>query len=87
MDNTFCEKKKTTASYREVRIGNTIYRVTSVFTGEKDLGKTLEQLAVRRAMNEPVTSACRGLTLPAASLRGNGYWRYHVHRAILPHEV
>lgn len=57
MDSTFCEKKKTTASYREVRIGNTIYRVTSVFTGEKDLGKTLEQLTVRRAMSEPATSA------------------------------
>lgn len=57
MDNTFCEKKKTTASYREVRIGNTVYRVTSIFTGEKDLGKTLEQLAVHRAMNEPVSSA------------------------------
>ena len=56
MDNTFCEKKKTTSSYREVRIGNTVYRVTSVFSGEKDLGKTLEQLAVRRAMNEPVTN-------------------------------
>ena len=56
MDNTFCEKKKTTASYRELRIGNTIYRVMSIFTGEKDLGKTLEQLAVRRAMNEPVTN-------------------------------
>jgi len=37
-------------SYREVRIGNTLYRVTSVFTGEKDLGKTLEQLAIRQAM-------------------------------------
>ena len=40
------------SSYREVKIGNTLYRVTSVFTGEKDLGKTLEQLAVRRAMTE-----------------------------------
>ena len=57
MDNTFCEDKKTTTSYREVRIGNTIYRVTSVFSGEKDLGKTLEQLAVRRAMNESVSNA------------------------------
>ena len=45
-------KSKTTTSYKEVRIGNTIYRVTSVFTGEKDLGKTLVELAVRRAMNE-----------------------------------
>ena len=37
-------------SYKEVQIGKTLYRVTSVFTGEKDLGQTLEQLAVRRAM-------------------------------------
>ncbi len=39
-------------SYKEVEIGRTLYRVTSVFTGEKDLGETLEQLAVRRAMAE-----------------------------------
>ena len=45
-------QKEPTTSYKEVRIGNTIYRVTSIFTGEKDLGKTLEQLAVRRAMTE-----------------------------------
>lgn len=49
-------ESKITTSYREVRIGNTIYRVTSVFTGEKDLGKTLEQLAVRRAMDELVSA-------------------------------
>ncbi len=45
-------KRTWTTSYKEVKIGNTIYRVTSVFTGEKDLGKTLEQLAIRRAMAE-----------------------------------
>lgn len=45
-------EKKPTTSYKEVKIGNTLYRVTSVFTGEKDLGKTLEQLAIRRAMVE-----------------------------------
>ena len=45
-------QSKTTSSYKEVRIGNTVYCVTSVFTGEKDLGKTLEQLAIRRAMAE-----------------------------------
>lgn len=51
-----------TTSYKEVRIGNTIYRVTSFFSGEKDLGKTLEQLAVRRAMTEisPQAAACAG---------------------------
>ena len=43
---------KPSASYKEVRIGKTLYRVTSVFSGEKDLGRTLEQLAVRRAMTE-----------------------------------
>ena len=46
-----------TSSYKEVRIGKTIYRVTSFFSGEKDLGKTLEQLAVRRAMSEIVPAA------------------------------
>ena len=39
-------------SYKEIQIVKTLYRVTSVFTGEKDLGQTLEQLAVRRAMAE-----------------------------------
>ena len=39
---------ETVASYKEVRIGKTLYRVTRVFSGEKDLGRTLEQLAVRR---------------------------------------
>lgn len=34
-------------TYREVKIGNTIYCVTSVFTGEKDLKKALEDLTVR----------------------------------------
>ena len=41
-----------TTSYKEVQIGKTLYRVTSFFSGEKELGKTLEQLAVRRAMSE-----------------------------------
>lgn len=49
-------KEKKAASvktaYKEVRIGKTVYRVTSVFLGEKDLGETLEQLAVRKAMTE-----------------------------------
>lgn len=50
------EATKITTSYKEVRIGKTLYRVTSVFSGEKDLGKTLEELAIRRAMTE-LTSA------------------------------
>ncbi len=56
------KNKQTTVpqtSYREVRIGNTLYRVTSVFSGEKDLGKTLEELAIRRAMMELTVDAAR----------------------------
>ena len=49
--------KKIETSYKEIMIGKTLYRVTSVFTGEKDLGKTLEQLAVRRAMAELMPNA------------------------------
>jgi hypothetical protein len=39
-------------TYREVRIGRTIYCVTSVFTGEKELGPTLEKLAAQSILNE-----------------------------------
>ncbi|MDR1892686.1 MAG: hypothetical protein LBQ48_06730 [Oscillospiraceae bacterium] len=46
-------------TYKEVKIGRTIYRVTSVFLGEKDLGKTLEQLAVRKAMTDIKAGAVR----------------------------
>ncbi len=45
-------ENKVITVYREVKIGNTIYRVTSIFSGEKDLAKTLESLAIRRAMTE-----------------------------------
>lgn len=44
-------------SYKEVKVGKAIYRVTSVFLGEKDLGKTLEQLAIRKAMTDIKTGA------------------------------
>lgn len=46
------QRNQQTSTYKEVRIGNTIFRVTSVFTGEKDLKETLEQLAIRRVMAE-----------------------------------
>lgn len=41
-----------TTAYREVKIGKTIYRVTSVFLGEKDLGETLEKLAIQKILDE-----------------------------------
>ena len=49
-------------SRREVRSGASLCRVSSFVPGEKDLGKTLEQLAVRRAMSEVSVSAtsCAG---------------------------
>jgi hypothetical protein len=37
-------------AYREVKIGKTVYRVTSVYTGEKELGPTLEKLAARHVL-------------------------------------
>ena len=45
-------KPASTTSYREIQIGNTLYRVTSFFSGEKDLGKTLEQIVIHRAITE-----------------------------------
>ena len=39
-------------TYREVQIGRTLYRVTSVFKGEKELGATLEKLAAQRVIDE-----------------------------------
>jgi len=44
-------------TYREVKIGRTVFRVTSVFKGEKDLAKALEQLAIRKAMTDIKGSA------------------------------
>ena len=61
--------KEPVASYKEVRIGKTLYRVTSVFSGEKDLGRTLEQLAVRRAMTELDAPAATHPDRQSASLR------------------
>jgi len=50
------EQKKTDAApvttYREVRIGRTIYEVTSVFLGQIDLGETLERLAAQKVLGE-----------------------------------
>jgi hypothetical protein len=45
-------EKTCPTTYREVKLGNTVFRVTSVFLGEKDLAKALEQLAIRKAMTD-----------------------------------
>ena len=46
------QKEEYPSSYREVKIGNTVYCVTSIFLGEKDIGKTLESLAVQHVLQE-----------------------------------
>ncbi len=56
------EKSRQTSSYKEMKIGNTLYRVTSIFTGEKDLGETLEPLAIRQAMAELTSQAKKSFT-------------------------
>ena len=43
---------KQSTAYREVVIGNTLFRVTSVFSGERELGEIMEELVVRKAMAE-----------------------------------
>ena len=43
---------KQITAYREVVIGNTLFRVTSVFSGERELGEIMEELVVRKAMAE-----------------------------------
>ena len=46
------QNKKHPSSYREVKIGRTLYCVTSEFTGEKELGPTLEKLAAQHVLDE-----------------------------------
>jgi len=36
-------------TYKEIKIGNTVYRVTSKFEGKKQLNETLKRLAVKQA--------------------------------------
>ena len=42
------KESKTLSTYREVKIGKTIYRLTSRFEGRKNLDDTLKRLAVKR---------------------------------------
>ena len=45
------QNKRYPTTYREVTIGKTVYCVTSVFTGEKELGPTLEKLAAQHVLD------------------------------------
>ena len=42
------KKEYSVTTFHEKKIGNTLYRVTSVYKGEIELGKALEDLAVRK---------------------------------------
>jgi hypothetical protein len=44
----------TIETYQEIEIGKTLYRVTSVFTGELDLKNALEELTAKRVMQSEV---------------------------------
>jgi uncharacterized protein YktB (UPF0637 family) len=41
---------KPVTTYHEKKIGKTLYRVTSVYKGEFELGKALEDLTVRKIL-------------------------------------
>lgn len=50
MQTELQDNKNYPTSYHEVKIGKTLYQVTSVFKGEFQLKDALEDLAVRRAL-------------------------------------
>ena len=52
-------------NYREVKIGKTIYRVTSFFNGKVELQKVLEDLTVKKALQ--AQSLCSQLPSPILS--------------------
>ena len=51
--------KSTATSYHEVKLGRTLYRVTSIYKGEIELGKALEELTVKKVLRaaSPLLSA------------------------------
>jgi len=55
MTSAINTKKKQTPrepviTYHEKKIGNTLYRVTSVYKGEIELGRALEDLTVKKIL-------------------------------------
>ena len=42
--------KSAETSYHEVKVGKTLYCVTSVYKGEIELGKALEELTVKKVL-------------------------------------
>ena len=55
------KKREPVTTYHEKKIGNTLYRVTSVHLGEIELGKALEDLTVRKILrSENALPQCHG---------------------------
>jgi hypothetical protein len=52
---------KQVTTYHEKKIGKTLFRVTSVYKGEFELGKALEDLTVRKILRaENAAAGCEG---------------------------
>ena len=45
-------KEKVVSTYREVKIGKTLYRVTSVYLGKINLQKAIEDYTVQKVLAE-----------------------------------
>ena len=43
---------KQVTTYHEKKGGTTLYRITSIYKGEIDFAKTLEDLVVKKVLNE-----------------------------------
>ena len=62
MNTTRARSAQPVVKYREERIGGVLYRVTSVYKGEFELGKALEDLTVRKILrNENDSLQCQCL--------------------------
>ena len=52
MDSTIKKTAEPVTTYHEKTIGKTLYRVTSVYKGEIELAKALEDLTVRKILRQ-----------------------------------
>ena len=51
-DTGINQRKQVVTTYHEKKIGKNLYRVTSIYKGEFELGKALEDLAVRKILRD-----------------------------------
>ena len=57
--NTNSSKGKVVSTYREVKIGKTLYRVTSVYLGKIDLQRAIEDYTVHKILIETNDSSIK----------------------------